>query len=204
MRKIFFCLLIFISFQSFSQISIGFTGGVILPLQHVPDTSLRPSSASKLGVEFIFGLNTHWKIRTGLEYVSFSFSNSLYKPYYSYNMYHAQYLSIPVGVRYVFNGSKLKPFIDGALSFMSNIGHNKNNSSSLPLTLDPKPNSLVLSPAINVGVLCNPSDKIYASFMMGYAMQTGNVYELKNTTNKAKNVRCNGLNATLSIGYSFR
>lgn len=91
---------------------------------------------------------------------------------------------------------------------MGNIGHTNNssqmNSNATSFTFNYTPNSFVLSPALYAGVVCKPSDKIYLSFMVGYAMQTGYIYKTTNNKHELTNVRCNGLSGALSIGYIFQ
>jgi hypothetical protein len=208
MKKIFLCLIAFISIQAFSQISIGITGGFIFPLNNYKDSLPKPSNAAKFGAEIVFDIHTHWKLRTGIEYASFAFFNRAMKgfTYEAYYTYNTHYLGIPVGLRYVFNGKKFNPFIDGSVSFMGNIGHNTRVSSingTPPVASNPTPNAFVLSPALGIGMLFNPADKIYLSFMMNYTMQTGYLYTAMNNKQEFKHLRYNGIGASLSIGYNF-
>lgn len=209
MKKIFFCSLIFISAQAFSQISVGFTGGFLLPLKSNKDSLMSPYSAHKFGLEGIYSINPRWKLTIGIEYVSYKF----YQNYQHYNIfqsdsnqfYFAQYLSIPIGIRYVlFPEKKIKPFIDGSISFMGNISHRSQfQNDNLITTSNPMPKSFILSPSLGAGILMNPTDKIYTCFMMEYMMQVGYVYQMYDNKNNLKNLRYNSINWQFSLGYNF-
>jgi long-subunit fatty acid transport protein len=205
---ILFTILIFSSLLSYSQISFGITGGVLIPVHKYKDSLASPSSAYKVGLEVMYRINDHWKVRTGIEYASFKFAktNFPYRPLHpdSIQFFNAQYISIPIGLRYVFKGDKIKPFIDGSMSFMGNIGHyTQYRNQDLTPTFNPTPKSFILSPSLGAGIMVNPSKNIYLTFMASYSMQIGYVYEMYNNKHELEKLRYNSINAQLAIGYNF-
>jgi|GEM_PF-2636144 len=208
MKKILLLFILFTSIQSFSQVSIGLTGGFIFHVNHYKDSLPKPSDASRFGAEIIFGIHTHWKLRTGIEYASFSFFNRTMKQSTNDALYTytTHYLGIPIGLRYTFNEKKYTPFLDASVTFMGNIDHNTkvntiNGTSSA--SNGPTPNAFVLSPALGAGMLFNPANNIYLSFLMNYTMQTGYLYTALNNKQEMKHLRYNGIGASLSVGYNF-
>jgi hypothetical protein len=107
-------------------------------------------------------------------------------------------------LRYVFKGDKIKPFIDGSMSFMGNIGHHTQfRNHDLTTTSNLTPKSFILSPSMGAGVMVNPSKKIYLTFIASYSMQIGYVYKMNNNKNELEKLRFNGINTQLAIGYNF-
>jgi hypothetical protein len=209
MKKVFSGLIFMISIQAFSQISLGLTGGFLLSTNKYTDSLPSPNKGNKLGIETLVRLNKKWKLRTGLEYVSFNFA--LIQPGHlptrdNVQYYHSKYINIPIGFQYTFFvNNKLKPFIDCSMNFMTNVDHQTsitNNTKNIILT-NPKPQSFIVSPTIGIGVLFNPAEKIYTSFMIHYSYQINSMYTMPNNKSEEKQLRYNSINTSLSIGYCF-
>lgn len=213
MKKIILCAFLFISAQAFSQVSVGITGGIFYSSKEYKDSLATPNRGGKIGIEALVEIHKKWILRTGVEYLSYSFVQLRpWHPgqYFSFTdntqYYYSHYIGIPIGLRYVFSpDSKLKPFIDGSVSFMGNISYHTtmpHNIDNITLS-NPAPRSFIVSPALGVGVFFNPTEKVYLSFMMNYNYQTAYMYEMHDSNNELHKIRYNSINALLSVGYDF-
>lgn len=213
MKKLILCSLLFISIHAFSQVSVGLTGGFLRSVHEYKDSLPTPNRGSKLGIEVLIEINNKWNLRTGVEYISYSFVQfqpaHLSRPLSftdNTQYYYSHYIGIPIGMRYVFfPEAKLKPFIDCSVTFMGNTSYKTtmpNNIDAITLS-NPAPRSFIVSPALGIGVSCKPTEKIYISFMMNYNYQTSYMYNMPNMKSEMKKVRYNSINASLSLGYNF-
>lgn len=201
MKKILLALSILSSTMCYSQVAIGLNGGVLFPVTQY--NFYNPASGYKSGIEAIFTLSNHFKLRTGAEIYWFSFNSKRMitdnngRPKGTGTVVDkSNYIAIPVGLRYVFNQDKIRPFIDFSVSYLLNISHktfddNIGSLSSLP------PTKSIISPSLGAGLEINTSEKTYVSFMLNYQHQLNPIYK------SLKDVRFNSINGIISVGYKF-
>lgn len=197
--KLFYLIIPFLfSLNSFAQVSLGLTGGIIFPTKKDTD-GLRPTSGFKVGIDFLVG-SERWKFRTGLEYSSFRLISDPRStdPYINYK---TEYLGIPLGLRYIMKGKKINPFIEGSVNFMGNISHKNIEKSTKEY--NPSSNTFFISPALGMGLLFNAKGKISLSFQINYAIQADYMLKEVRYKNESVNVRFNNLTSCVSIGCNF-
>ena len=210
MKKITLILLIGISSHySFGQLSIGVTGGILHSLKGSDAYNLAtPYSAYKFGIEFLYTVHTHWQIRSGVESITYKFQKNNFSftniSFDSHQYFKSQYIGIRLGLRYMFKGNKIKPFIDGSMNLLFNTSHSTYfQNRSIPTDKNPRPPSFILSPSLGAGIMMYPTKSLYLSFMASYSVQLNYMYEMYNDKNQLKKIRYNNLNTQLAIGYNF-
>ena len=201
------------SLNCLSQVSLGITTAGVLPLKKYGDKLPNPSYSYKFGLESIFKLSECVNIRTGVEFNSYifiqkeTFTNQAGNVESNVDQYFiSNYIGIPVGLRYVFKGDKIKPFIDGSIMFSKNISNSTkihDDRYSMYEQYTPEATPFITSGTLGLGLLMNPTPKTYLTFMMVYTSQFQYIYDVSNSNQQMTEIRYPGANAQLSFGFEL-
>ena len=206
MKNFLILLFALISFSASSQVSIGLTGGFLIPASGF-DKDFKPNSGYKTGLEVLIGVSEKVTIRTGLELNSFTFKQETRFTNKDggvagiVNIYNnSKYLGIPIALRIGGNKKTVNPFFDFGVTSLIKLSDNTRYSKSGILNngVFMEGESFMLSPMAGLGLLIKPSDHLYLSILANYNYQIQPMYKFYKG-----DLRYNSIALNVSIGYKF-
>lgn len=196
--------LIFIGHLSIAQ-SVGVYSSYLAPSKKYSKPLPSPKSSYTIGLETVFNINTKFKLKTGIEYVSSKYASSYSlidylgnkKGIVSYEN-TLNYIGIPIGLRYEFKGQKINPFLGSDIKPSLLIGSvYKNNYTKNKLnTLGS--NKLLVNASIVGGFKFNTTKKTYITTSAAYNFQVNDTYK------SYSGVKFDGVSFSVSFGIKLK